>query len=216
MRITDKKKYRLLSPLLPRYAIVPVALMLVANSVAFFGTRLLDVHAPLCNVATALDGRIPFVPAMIVVYLLAFGQWAVGYLVLAHEPRESCRYWACAMLLAKLIGAVCFLFLPTQIQRPVPAGQDIFSRLVAWIYSVDEPNNLFPSFHCLESWLFTRLFFASPRVAKPWKIASALFTLAVFASVLLLKQHYLADIPAGILTAEMGMLWARLFFNRSE
>ena len=65
MRITDKKKYRLLSPLLPRYAIVPVALMLVANSVAYFGTRLLDIHAPLCNVATALDGRIPFVPAMI-------------------------------------------------------------------------------------------------------------------------------------------------------
>ena len=190
--------------------------MLVSNSLAFYGTRLLDIHAPILDLTTALDGRIPFVPAMIVVYFLAFAQWAVGYLVLAHEPREICRYWACAMLLAKLIGAAFFLFLPTVIERPVPEGSDVFSRLTAWLYSIDDPTHLFPSFHCLESWLFTRLFLASPRVAKPWKCASVLFTLAVFASVLLLKQHYLLDIPAGILVAEMGMLWARLFFDRRE
>ena len=212
----NNQKNSLLHPLLPRYAILPVALMLVVNSAAFYGTRLLGVNAPICDLTTALDEKIPFVPAMIVVYLLAFAQWAVGYLVLAHEPRERCRYWTCAMLLAKLIGAACFLFLPTWINRPVPEGRDIFNRLVAWIYSIDEPNNLFPSFHCLESWLFTRLFLASPRVRRSWKIASVIFTLAVFASVLLLKQHYLADIPGGIASAELGMLWARLLFDKSE
>ncbi len=213
---TNRTSNRLFSPLLPRYAVLPVVLMLAANSAAFYGTRLLDIHAPLCSVSTALDARIPFVPAMIVVYLLAFVQWGAGYLVLAHEPRELCRYWAGAMLLAKLIGAACFLFIPTVIERPVPAGADIFSRLTAWIYSIDPPNNLFPSFHCLESWLFTRLFLASPRVRRSWKIASVIFTLAVFASVLLLKQHYVADVPAGIATAELGMLWSRLFFDKKE
>ena len=215
-RTTNRKRNPLFSPLLPRYAIFPVLLMLAANSIAFYGTRLLTVHAPVCSVSTALDARIPFVPAMVVVYLLAFAQWGVGYLVVAHEPKDSCRYWAAAMLLAKLIGAACFLFIPTVIERPVPAGHDVFSRLAAWIFSMDPPNNLFPSFHCLDSWLFTRLFLASPRVRRPLKIASVFFTLAVFASVLLLKQHYIADIPAGIAVAELGMQWSRLFFDKKE
>ena len=75
-------------------------------------------------------------------------------------------------------------------------------------YTLDRPAS--------GDWLFTRLFLASPRVRRSWKIASVIFTLAVFASVLLLKQHYVADVPAGIATAELGMLWSRLFFDKKE
>ena len=187
--------------------------MLAVNALTFSGTRLLRTGIAPRSLATALDAAIPFVPAMIVIYLLAFVHWFLGYLVLAHEPKRTCWRYALAFSAALLLGGVCFLVFPTVMERPVPEGRDCFSRLVAWIYAIDTPDNLFPSFHCLQSWLFTRLLWHSPRVCKPWKLASAVFTFAVFAAVLLVKQHVLVDIPAGIIAAELGLLLTRPLFR---
>ena len=201
------------SPLLPRYAAVPVSVMLITNALTFSCTRLLHTGiSPHC-LTTALDTRIPFVPAMVVVYLLAFVHWFLGYLVLVHEPKRTCWRFAAAFCVALILGGICFLVFPTVMERPVPEGRDCFSRLVAWVYTIDTPDNLLPSFHCLQSWLFTRLFLASPQVRRPWKITSIVFTFAVCASVLLVKQHVLADIPAGIAAAELGLLLTRPLFR---
>ncbi len=191
--------------------------MLLANLAAFYGTRLLDTGAPVHSMATAPDARIPFVPAMIVVYLLAFVQWALGYLVLVHEPPRVCRRYACAMVLAQIISAACFLLCPTVMtDRPVPEGADLFSRLTALVFSMDAPDHLFPSLHCLESWMFMRITLASGQVRRPLKIFSVLFTSAVFASVVLVKQHYLADIPGGIAVAELGLLLTAPLFRQPK
>ena len=191
--------------------------MLAVNALTFCGTRLLRTGITPHILATSLDAYIPFLPCMIIIYLLAFVHWFLGYLVLAHEPKRTCWRYAVAFSVALLLGGICFLAFPTVMERPVPDGRGFFSRLVAWIYTIDTPDNLFPSFHCLQSWLFTHLFWESPRVRKPWKYVSLTFTFAVFAAVLLVKQHVLVDIPAGVLAAELGMLLTRpLFRERKE
>ena len=160
---TDQQNRSLLSPPVPRRSILPVALMLLMNLAAFCGTRLINQAVPAHSMATALDAYIPFVPAMIVVYVLAYVQWGAGYLVVAHEPRRICWYFAAAMIMAKLICAVCFLLYPTVMAgRPMPEGADFISRLTAWIFRLDaRADNLFPSIHCLDSWFFLRVFLRS-------------------------------------------------------
>ena len=208
-------KRSLVSPLLPRQSILPIALMLLANLAAFYGTRLLNQSIPAHSMATALDAYIPFVPAMIVVYILAYAQWALGYLVLAHEPARSCWYFATAMVIAKFICAACFVLYPTVMSgRPMPAGTDFISRLTAGVFRLDPTaDNLFPSIHCLDSWFFMRVFLASPQASKGTRIANCVFTAAVFASVVLVKQHVAVDIPAGVAAAELGLLLARPLFR---
>ena len=91
-------------------------------------------------------------------------------------------------------------------ERPAVTGNDIFSRLVRFIYWTDVPNNLFPSIHCMESHLCWRGLARCRRVPKWVKIAAFILSLAIYASTVLVRQHLVLDIPAGILVGEIG-LW---------
>ena len=192
--------------------------MLLANLAAYYGTRFLSAGVPMHFMAIKLDDCIPFVPEMIIVYILAYVQWGCGYLIVAHESRRTCWYFAVAMIIAKLICAACFLLYPTVMEgRPMPAGTDFISRLTAFVFRLDSSaDNLFPSIHCLDSWFFMRVIFQSKQVSRPVRIFSVFFTLAVFASVVLVKQHVLVDIPAGIAAAEIGLLLARPILRKSK
>ena len=149
-------------------------LVLAADMFAYYGTILINRGAVYHSVQLPLDALIPFVPAMILPYVLAFAQWLTCFALLAWEPTARCRYFALGTVIAELICAACFLIYPTVMaNRPVPEGTDLFSRLAAFIFAADDPSrNLFPS--------------------------------------LLVKQHVVVDIPAGLLTAELGLLLARL------
>ena len=187
-------------------------LVVVTDLFAYYGTILINRGAVFHSIESPLDALIPFVPAMIVFYVLAFAQWLVCYLLLLREPLERCRYFSLATVFAELICAACFLIYPTVMtSRPVPEGTDVFSRLAAFIFAADNPSrNLFPSLHCVFSWLCLRITLSSPRVSRPLRVANAILTLLIIASVVLVKQHVAADIPAGLLTAELCLLAARL------
>ena len=179
---------------------------------AYYGTILLNRGAVYHTMDLPLDAYIPFVPAMMLVYVLAFVQWLVCFALLVWEPPRRCRYFALGIVFAELICAACFLIYPTWMaNRPVPEGTDFFNRLTAFIFAADDPSrNLFPSLHCAFSWLSLRVTLASERVKTPLRVANAVFTLLVFASVVLVKQHVVVDIPAGVAAAELGLLLSRL------
>ena len=185
---------------------------------AYYGTILLNRGAVYHTMDLPLDAYIPFVPAMMTVYVLAFVQWLVCFALLVWEPPRRCRYFALGIVFAELLCAACFLIYPTWMaDRPVPAGTDLCSRLTALIFAADDPSrNLFPSLHCVFSWICLRLTLASERVSRPLRAVNLVFTLLVFASVVLVKQHVLIDIPAGLLTAELALLLARLCLRRKE
>ena len=179
---------------------------------AYYGTILLNRGAVYHTMDLPLDAYIPFVPAMMTVYVLAFVQWLVCFALLVWEPPRRCRYFALGIVFAELLCAACFLIYPTWMaDRPVPEGTDFFNRLTAFIFAADDPSrNLFPSLHCAFSWLSLRVTLASERVKTPLRVANAVFTLLVFASVVLVKQHVVVDIPAGVAAAELGLLLSRL------
>lgn len=188
-----------------KYWLIPVLLMIILNFIAYNVTKFIadgwehyDFHLP-------IDNAIPFLPAFITVYILAYIQWVVGYGLIAIESKEVCYRVISSEMISKLICLVIFLVLPTSMNRPEITGTDMFSKLTQFIYNADTPTNLFPSVHCLESWI---LFRTTSKVTahKKWLLPLwGISALLVFASVVFVKQHLILDIPAAIIVGEIGL-----------
>ncbi len=192
----------------PRYALVPVAVALIINLLAFYGTRPLIADWQHHDISFWLDEKIPFLPVFISVYVLAYVQWLVGLILIAREGREFCYRYCMSYAVALTIAAIIFMAFPTSIDRPQVAGDGLWAWLTGLIFSADTPNNLFPSIHCLFSWLVFRSALSIKRVGKWYSAVSLIFTLLVFASVVFVKQHFVLDILGGVIVAELGLLIA--------
>ncbi len=194
---------------IPRYAYIPFVLVIAVNCFVFYVTRLLTANAPHYDVSIFLDDWIPFVPEFILVYILAIGQWVAILALAAREGKDFYYKATAAEMSSKVFVFLIFLFLPTSMERGQIQGNDIFDQLTRMIYTLDAPNNLFPSIHCLDSWVCLRVV-CKMKTAPRWlKIGNALFSLLVFASVVLVKQHLFVDILGGIFIGELGFLLVR-------
>ena len=196
--------------LLPVYAWLPALALLAMNLIAYYNPKLQESHRTLHPISTALDDRLPLVPAAIFIYVLAYVQWAVAYIVILRDSRELCFRFTAGELTAKLLGMTVMLIWPTTMARPTVETVGLSTWLLNWIYSADTPTNLFPSMHCLASWLCFRRSFGLRRMPRWYPWVQGLFSLLVFASVLLVKQHVWPDILGGIAAAELGFLLSRL------
>lgn len=205
--MTFKEKF---DRILPRYTRAPLAVALTLNMVVYFLLRLFVRDRFHYDLTLSLDGRVPLVPSFVVVYVLAYVQWAVGYVVIARESPALCYRILSGEVISKLICAVFFVAFPTTMTRPEITGGDIFSKALGLIYFLDTPDNLFPSIHCLESWLCFRGSLEVKKLGVWYRWAGGIFTLLVFASTLFVKQHVLLDILGGVAVAEAGQLISRV------
>ncbi len=192
--------------IVPRYAVVPLLMSLVINMMVYYGCRPLTAAWRHHDVSTPVDGLIPFFPPASVIYLLTFVFWVVGFVVIARESRADCCRNLAGEQIAKLLCIACFLLFPTQMERPEITGDGVFAWLMRLIYRLDEPNMLFPSIHCLDSWFCFRGAMRCPHTARGWRVFCFVFSLLVFASTLLVKQHLFVDVIGGVAVLELG-LW---------
>ncbi len=195
--------------LVPPYGYIPFLLVIGVNCFVFYVTRFLTAKAPHYDVSIPLDSQIPFVPEFIVIYILAIGQWVLVLALAAREGKDFYYRATGAELSSKLFVFFIFLFMPTSMTRGEIQGSDVFDILTQIIYTLDAPNNLFPSIHCLDSWVCLRVVFQMKTVPKWFRAANAVFSVLVFASVVLVKQHLFLDIWAGIAVAELGFWMVR-------
>ncbi len=205
------KKIKLMNQkLIPCYAIKPLLLCLLINLVAYYGGRLLTTGRFHYDLTTPLDEALPVIPLWTIIYFSCYLFWIVNYIMAARESPSHCARFFSGEAVAKLLCFLCFLILPTTNIRPEIDSSQPMAWLLQLTYTVDAPDNLFPSIHCLISWFAWRGLFGCTKVARWYKGLSLFFTLLVFFSVIFTKQHVLVDILGGILFAETGMLLARL------
>ena len=195
--------------ILPRWALMPLAAVLIVNMAVYTLTGVLVSDETRHAIHMAVDDAIPFVPAFTVFYILAFIHWAASWLLIGRESRELCWRLAKADILAKLICLVCFLVYPTTFERPSMGVHDAFPWLLRVVWFFDKPVNCLPSIHALASWLALRASFMLAKPPKVWRVVSLILCAGCFASVVLIKQHYLIDVPAGILAAEIGLFLSK-------
>ena len=197
--------------ILPRYAFVPIIVSIVLNCVTYFGSRIITSDMVHYDFSIFIDDRLPFVAPMMLIYVLAYVHWIVGFVVIGRESREVCYEVMSGEQLAKLICLACFIIIPTTIVRPEITGGGFCNWLTGFIYAADSPDNLFPSIHCLESWICFRGAMKCKKTNRGYKIVMFVGAILVFASTLLVKQHVFVDVLGGVAVVEAGLFLTKKF-----
>ena len=198
-----------LGKIIPKYAILPLFLLVFMNAITYNGSKIITNSMVHHNASIFIDHYIPFWPFFISFYILAFGEWIVGYILIARESKEYCYRYFSAELIAKTICLFFFLVFPTTMERPLADGEGLWLFLTRFIYSMDASVNLFPSIHCLESWMCFRGSQGLKKVPKWYKYFIFFFSVCVCLSTVFVKQHVFIDIIGGILAVEIGLFIAK-------
>lgn len=197
------KKQKMLAGMIPGYSIFPIILALILNQAAYYGSRIIAEEWHHYNLEISLDLYIPFWPPAVSVYLGSYLFWLVSYILLARQSREEVYHFFLSDALSRIICMAFFLLLPTTNIRPAVEIEGIWNQLVIFLYSADAADNLFPSIHCLESWLCF-IGMRNRRGTSLWcRRFSGLAAVLICASTLLTKQHVVIDVIGGILLAEL-------------
>ena len=208
-----ENKKNIFTRFLPAYGWAAVILMNAVNLIAFQATRLINRGWYHYDLSLPLDNMIPLIKAFAIIYLpVAYAQWIYGFYLAAREKKNICFNIFGAEIIAKLICMICFLVIPTTMVRHDVTGIDPLTLMLRFVYWADSPDNLFPSIHCLESYVLTRGAFKMERCPAWFKWGSIPVTLLVFASTLFTRQHVFVDIIAAVAVVEIGyFISGRLF-----
>ncbi len=151
----------------------------------------------------SLDRAWPCVPGWIFVYSLAHPLCAAPVLLLREPGQLRTVLAGFAFLVTAALGA--FLVYPVRMLRPVLPAQAFGASMLAWTWQVDPPYNCFPSLHVAAD-VFVAL--CCLRVNRLAGLAVGFLAVLVSLSTLFVKQHYLADILAGLGLALVSLRFA--------
>ncbi len=182
------RPYPVTAPMVLLLCLVPVYLVIARRA------RVGAAHVP----ALSLDRLLPLEPAWAVVYGALY-VWLIATPVLVVQQRELIRRTVWAYVTVWSVSYVCFLVYPTVAPRPDTVAGDEFA---AWglrvLYDADPPYNCFPSIHVAHSFVSA---LACHRVHRSLGRAAVVIASLVALSTLFTKQHYVADVIAGIALA---------------
>lgn len=146
----------------------------------------------------ALDDVIPFCEVFVIPYFLWFAYIAAVVLYFFFKDKDD-YYRTCVFLFT---GMTVFLIISTLFPnghhlRPYTMPRDnIFTRLVQFLYSTDTPTNLWPSIHVYNS-LGAHFAIIKSRHfenRKGVRIASFILASSIILSTMFIKQHSLFDV----------------------
>lgn len=198
-----KKLLDRMTNILPLYGIFPLLFSLGFNCLVYMGSRLFTSQWHHYNIETALDLKIPFLPEFLIIYFGCYLFWVVNYILIARQEREQVYRFFTGDFLSRCVCLAFYLLFPTTNTRPLLAGNGFWEQAAGILYTIDAPDNLLPSIHCLVSW-FCYLGIRGRKDIPLWyQRFSMFFAILVFASTLFTKQHVVVDVVAGLLLAEL-------------
>ena len=195
----------LLCRLIPEYSRVPLVLCLLWHLGSYYGGRLLSHGLYHRLIEMPLDRSIPFLNWTISIYILSYVFWVVNYILAARLRRAHAFRFFCADFLTRVVCLIFYVALPTvTVLRPEADWHGGFwDWLCAFIFAADTPDCLFPSMHCIASYICTVAIATDRRIPLWYRIFSFVFTAAICVSVLTTKQHVVADAISGIIIADL-------------
>lgn len=159
---------------------------------------------------TWIDHSIPFLPWTFLIYTSDYLLILLAVLII--QDKESFLSFSRTMFCTLFICGIFFITFPTTYPRPPYPILDslIIQGAMDLVYLADSPNNCFPSMHvALTSVATWNLRNRSPRLFNLF----VLWTVAVIASTLTTKQHYLADVVGGLSTVAVVILAETKLFS---
>jgi membrane-associated phospholipid phosphatase len=156
-------------------------------------------HGPaVLNLRTPLDAVLPVVPIFVIPYV-SLEPLVYFTLVVFLLTRTRIFQSACLALIGALAVSYSFyFFLQSEVLRPTLAGTDILTQMIRAVYAGDQPFNDFPSLHTSSSVILALHWW---RLDRRSGLIAAIWAALIVASTVLVKQHYLADVLAGLILA---------------
>jgi membrane-associated phospholipid phosphatase len=150
------------------------------------------------DVSFSFEQSIPFIPAFIFGYILVY--FSVLRLYFLIDDIRDFRRAVVAFLLMTTVHYIFFLVFPVRFElRPDLSAVTAFGTGVTKIYYIiDMPHNCFPSLHVAYPTLAALISWRHHRYSSGMFIV---MTVVIAASVVFVKQHYIADVVAGALAA---------------
>lgn len=139
------------------------------------------------------ERRIPFRPEFVWIYLSIYPTFLLPFLFIRDQ--DFFRIFSLAYITVMFVCYVTYLIYPVTIERPAFA-EDCFSTwALGIIYRADKPWNCFPSMHVAMSLLAALTILEVHHVRG---LLTLLLTVAIAASTVLIKQHYILDVLGGM------------------
>ncbi len=147
-----------------------------------------------------LDDWIPFVRQFVLIYVLWYPLMLGTTLVLLFKDRRAFVRYARSVVLGLTACMLMFLLFPSgQNLRPAEVpGNDLSAWLLRFIYAADTNTNVFPSMHVVGTLAAVIAIFDSRSASLGAKWSLAALGVLINASTVLIKQHSVLDIFAGI------------------
>ncbi|MBU3158890.1 phosphatase PAP2 family protein [Clostridium frigoris] len=150
---------------------------------------------------TFVDKLIPFNKFFILPYVSWYIFIAVFSVILCIADKEKYFKLLITLNIGMITCYIIYYFYPTYVPRPLILGTDFFSNLVLNLYAADNPYNCFPSIHVLNSVLIALYIYESEKVSKCTKVICIIMSVSIILSTMFIKQHYFADVIAGVIFA---------------
>jgi len=152
------------------------------------------------------EDHIPFLPWTVLVYISIFIQ---GYIVIHRAERTVLPSIIQVMGITVLVHILGFLSFPTEYPRECYPSSNLCLTIVRW---TDTSANCTPSLHVATTLIFAACYqWGVPRASRFSKFFFWFWSLAIIASTLTTKQHYLWDIAAASIVT--GTI---LYFSRKK
>lgn len=150
------------------------------------------------SLETGLDTLIPFVPAFEFAYAVCYLLPLVPVAVLTDRGRFD--RLLLAFVVVTSIAFLVFVLFPVRCPRPEFAVDSAATRLLSLEHALDRPVNNFPSLHAAVALLILLYCRGKSRILDLLLLVA---TIGICAGALFVKQHFVADIVAGLLLSAL-------------
>lgn len=172
------------------------------------------IHSP-------IDDLIPFCEFFIVPYLLWFFLIAASCIFFFFKSQEECIRMGVYMILGMSSALIIYYVYPNGLGefRPTEMDDNIFSKMVAVLYSHDTSTNVLPSLHVYNTVVICIAFLKSKVIGVHERLVKILILILGFficLSTVFLKQHSIYDVIAAFIMAAVFYPVAYLTFRKKS
>jgi len=166
------------------------------------------------SLKTFLDESISLIPVFVIPYLIGATLILFMPLFFIYKlSEEDFKKYVLVFLSSTILSYLIYLIFPTYVDRPLIQSQnDIFSKLLTLLYSVDKSYNAAPSGHTFYS-IINGVFLLNLSDNNIFKFFVVAGFFIIILSTLFTKQHYLLDVISGILFAYLFLLIGNTFIK---
>lgn len=200
----------------PRFSHLKLLLGWVVYFALFFLTENLIPAEDCYPVHCALDDVIPFSEVFVIPYVLWYLLIIVSLAYFALYNVDNFKNLQRYIIITQLAAMAVYILFPTrQDLRPVLFERDnILTRLVGFIYSVDTNTGVCPSLHVAYSIAIASTWLRERSVSAAFKAGMTIFCLLICLSTVFIKQHSVLDGVAALPLCAFAEWW--VFYRQRD